>query len=87
MEIGTLLQGYNIPLIKSHRTERGDLISYFAEKMNASRNSAGYKELTIKAWACKLSIFNTEQLYHLRMKCDQAKNFGACFNYYVFPRK
>lgn len=72
---------------KSRRTERGDLISYFSEKMNASRIKGGYKPLSLSGWSYKLSIFKTDQLYALRKKCDESVNFGRTFNYYVFPKK
>ena len=82
-----LFNGYAIQTKKSHRTERGDLISFFSEKINPDRVKAGYGEISMSRLAHLLSIYSTENLYQLRMKCERAKNFGACFNYYLFPKK
>lgn len=79
---------YKLPEItKTKRTERGDLIDFFLERMNSERKKDGRKLYSKSSMAYFLSVYTTEGLYHLRMKCDRAKNFGATFNYYVFPKK
>lgn len=83
----SLLVGYEIKIIKTRRTERGDLLSYFLERMNPERLKGGYKVWTIKQLGYFLSIFRTGDLYSLRMKCDRANKFGVCFNYFVFSKK
>lgn len=84
MTTAELLNGYQVKIIKTRRTERGDLLSYFLERMNPLRLKGGYKVWTIGQVGYFLSIFRTGDLYSLRIKCDQAKNFGKTFNYYVF---
>lgn len=83
----TLFADYKIPTCKkSRKTERGEFIDYFLEKINTIRRHEGYKELQKSAIAYFLSVYNVEQLYLLRLKCDQAKNWGKTFNYFVFPK-
>ena len=77
---------YNFKPIKSHRTERGDLISYFTEKINAGRVGTKYKPLPISSIGNLLKIYTTSDLYFLRMKCEKAKNFYATFWYFVKPK-
>lgn len=83
---GQLFTGYKVSTVKSRRSERGDLIDVFYERMNAERKRQGYKEWTKSSVAYFLSIYTTQQLYFLRMKCENAKNFGATFNYFIFPK-
>jgi len=84
--IKQLFENYKIESVKSRRTERGDLVSYFLENMNADRRKQGRKEWTIANVAYFLSIYSVEDLYHLRMKCDKAKNFCACLLWHLFPK-
>jgi len=69
--------------IRSRRSERSDLISYFLEKINASREGTQYKPLTIGYMAHLLSIYSVSDLYLLRIKCDNAKTFAKCFWYFA----
>lgn len=87
MTTAELLNGYQVKVLKTRRTERGDLLSYFLERMNPERLKGGYRVWTIKQIGYFLSIFRTGDLYSLRMKCDRANKFGACFNYYVFSKQ
>jgi hypothetical protein len=78
---------------KSRRTERGDLIVAFTERLNAERGKA-YKPLTIGYVSYLLSIkdshqrmvFPLSELYFFYKKCKEAKNFTACFWYHVKPK-
>ncbi len=36
-----LFEGYKISTVKSRRTERGDLLDYFLERMNSDRKVNG----------------------------------------------
>lgn len=88
MQIASLLSGYKLPQpTKKRRTERGDFLEYFYEKINHSRRRDGFKELTMQRLGFMLSLFTTEDLYHLRLKCDSAEDWGKCFNFYVFSKK
>lgn len=69
--------------IRSRRSERSDLVSYFLEKINASRVGTVYKPLTIEYMAVLLSAYSVSQLYQLRIKCDNAKTFAKCFWYFA----
>lgn len=71
-----LFENYKLQTTKSKKTERGELIKYFADKMNYSMPRAG---------DC-LSIYNDDLLYALKQKCDGAKNFQACFNWHLYPK-
>lgn len=89
----SLLAGYKIKeSAKSRRTERGDLLDFFYEKVKPSydeyQTSKGSKRTMTKSqMANLLSIFSVQQLYFLRIKCDEAKNFVSLFWYYVRPKK
>lgn len=76
-----------LPVIKSRRTERGDLLTYFMRKMNPGRSLNGFKEHSIATWGYFLSRYTTSDLYFLKERCEKAKNFEATFNYLVFPKK
>ena len=68
---------------RTHRSERGDLITYFLEKINSDRDGVKYKKLTVSYMAHKLSLYTTPQLYYLRIKCDEAKSFSKCFWFFA----
>ncbi len=72
-----LLSGYELSTVRSKRTERGDLLTFFSEKMNMS----------IKRTAHALSVYNVDMLYFLKDKCEKSSSFGKCFNWHVFPKK
>lgn len=78
----SLLQNYTFTPVKSRRSERGDLLDYFLEKINLSRVGTNFKPMTKSGMAYLLSVYTTEQLYHLRFKCDKASNFAKCFWWY-----
>lgn len=83
-----LFSGYTLPVpLRSRRTERGDLISYFHERLSAHQKAEGRRVWSIKEMGYFLSIYPTGELYVLRMKCDSAKNFCACLLWHLFPKK
>lgn len=82
-----LFKDYKVATVNSTKTERGELLSFFLEKMNESRRSGGYKEWKMSSIGYFLAPFSIENLYQLKGQCERAKNFGACFNHYVFPKK
>ena len=82
-----LFTDYTIPMIRSRRSERGDLIQSFLSTINAGRINTKYKPLTIPYIGHLLSIYSTSDLYILKQKCDRAKNFSATFFYFVKPKQ
>jgi len=85
--IKDLFQNYRIaePVKKSgRRSERGDLIVEFTEKINSERGER--KHFTVSSMAYMLSIYKTGDLYDLLKKCNSAKSFTACFWYFVKPK-
>ena len=82
-----LFQSYKIPMIKSRRSERSDLLQSFLDTINAGRVNTKYKPLTIPYIGHLLSIYSTSDLYILKQKCDRAKNFSATFFYFVKPKQ
>jgi hypothetical protein len=78
---------YNFQPVKSHRSERGDLLDFFTEKINAGRVGTKYPPITKSSMGNLLSIYSTEDLYHLRIRCERAKNFTATFWYFCRPKQ
>lgn len=79
-----LFDNYRLVPVKSRRTERGDLITEFAERVNAERGER--KPLTVAGIGYMLSPFNVSDLYVLLKKCQDAKSFSACFWHFVKPK-
>jgi hypothetical protein len=80
---------YRFQAIKSRRSERGDLLEYFTNTINKQRIGTKYKQLSISYIGNLLSVYSTGDLYVLKDKCSNAKNFSACFFYFAkcTPRK
>lgn len=68
---------------KSRRTERGDLITSFTEKLNKDREGTKYKPLKVPFVASLLSKVSVFNLYRLHKECEEAKNFSSLFWYKV----
>lgn len=82
MEIKTtkdLFNNYRIVSTKTKRSERGDLITTFTERLNQERIGTAYKPLTLSYIANLLSVYKTGDLYVLLRKCNEAKSFSKCF--------
>lgn len=56
---------------KTRNTERGDLLQYFVQKINASSNRG--KPATIPYIAMRLKGFGEKDLYYLKSVCDAAE--------------
>lgn len=80
-----LFSNYRIVSVKSRRSERGDLITEFTERINSERGDR--KPFTISAMSYFLSIYNVDDLYVLLKKCNEARSFTACFWYHVRVKK
>jgi hypothetical protein len=89
MEIKTtkdLFSNYRIVSTKTHKSERGELITTFTERLNQERMGTVYKPLSLSYIANLLSVYKTGDLYVLLKKCGEAKSFTATFWYYVKPK-
>ncbi len=82
-----LFEKYQLQPVKSHRTERGDIITSFREHINQDRIGTKYKQLPVAYFAQLLSIYSDSDLYILLQKCNQAKSFTKCFWYFARPKK
>lgn len=61
---------------KTRNTERGDLLVYFVQKINAERDGKKYKKVKIPYVAGKLTGFELRDLYYIKSICDDAHNRG-----------
>lgn len=70
---------YLAPTKKGVRlNENGELLRYFCIKLNPSRESKGYKPLTIKGVQKILKHMSRKRdLYWLKSVCDDAENRGG----------
>ncbi|MDE2213332.1 MAG: hypothetical protein KGJ34_02255 [Patescibacteria group bacterium] len=68
-------------------TERGDLMEYFMEKLNASRARDGLAPLTMSRMGRILIGIPTKDLYYLKRVCEEAPNFSKKFWWEVDPKK
>jgi len=55
---------------KSKATERGDLLVYFQNEVNRSRDGVKFKKLRIQAIAARLTKIETKDLYALKSKME-----------------
>lgn len=68
-------------------TERGELMQYFADKLNAPRVKDGYPPLTLARMGRVLQAIPTKDLYYLKRVCDDAKDFSKKFWWEINPKK
>ena len=68
-------------------TERGELMRYFCERLNASRIADGLKPVTMARMGKILEAIPTTDLYYLKSVCDQSRNFSKKFWWEVDPKK
>lgn len=71
----------------SRKTERGELLKYFCERINAERLADGYPKITIGRMGKMLEKVPTKDLYYLKRVCDDAKNFSKRFWVELNPKK
>lgn len=64
---------------KDRRTERGELMKYFCEKLNIARKQDGLPPLNMPRMGRILQGIPTKDLYYLQSVCDDAKNFSKKF--------
>ncbi len=72
---------------KDKVTERGELMCYFADKLNVSRTRDGYPLLSLGRMGRVLQAIPTKDLYYLKSVCEQSKDFSKKFWWEVNPKK
>lgn len=65
---------------KEQKTERGELMRYFLEKLNQSRAKDGLAPLTMPRMGRVLVAIPTRDLYFLKSVCDDAEARGNSFS-------
>ena len=61
------------------RTERGELMRFFLDKLNTGRSVDGLPPLTMGRMGHILQGIPTKDLYYLQSVCNDAKNFSKKF--------
>ncbi len=65
--------------VNDRRTERGELMKFFCEKLNTGRSADGLPPLTMGRMGHILQGIPTKDLYYLQSVCNDAKNFSKKF--------
>ena len=68
-------------------TERGELMRYFCQKLNVSRERDGLSPITMGRMGKTLEKIPTKDLYYLKRICDEAGNFSKKFWWETNPKK
>lgn len=64
------------------KSERAEIVKKFVDKLNALRESAGYKKLPPSFYAIKMAesgLKSNTDLYWFYRYCEDAKDFGKCW--------
>lgn len=69
------------------QTERGELMKYFCERINAGRLRDGLPKITMGRMGKMLEKIPTKDLYYLKSVCDKAENFSKKFWWELNPDK
>ncbi|HEY4514183.1 MAG TPA: hypothetical protein VJH69_02565 [Candidatus Paceibacterota bacterium] len=69
------------------RTERGELMKYFCERINSDRRNDGMPLITMPRMGKMLEKIPTKDLYYIKSVCDKAQNFSKKFWYLLNPEK
>lgn len=72
---------------KNRKTERGELMRYFCNRLNAARKEDGIPPLTMPRMGKILQGIPVRDLYYLKSVCEQSKNFSKKFWWEVNPKK
>lgn len=72
---------------KDKATERGELMKYFMDRLNAARLRDGLPPLTMPRMGRLLVAIPTKDLYYLKRVCDEAKDFSKKFWWEINPKK
>ena len=71
---------------KDRVTERGELLTFFLEKLNRMRAQDGLAPLTMPRMGKTLEAIPTKDLYYLKSVCEQAPNFSKKFWWEINPK-
>ncbi|OGG60637.1 hypothetical protein A2765_03610 [Candidatus Kaiserbacteria bacterium RIFCSPHIGHO2_01_FULL_56_24] len=71
---------------RMRQTERGELMKYFCDRLNATRVRDGYPHITMGRMGKILEQIPTKDLYYLKRVCDDAKNFSKKFWWELDPK-
>jgi len=82
--IGTHLKR---PVKHSRETERGELMKYFCERLNADRRRDGLGPISMGRMGKILERIPTKDLYYIKTVCDEALHFSKKFWYVLNPDK
>lgn len=69
------------------KTERGEMMQYFMDKLNISRKEDGLSDITIPRMGRILQGIPTKDLYYLKSVCDDSPNFSKKFWWELKPNK
>ena len=72
---------------QTRKTERGDLMEYFCEKLNRARARDELPKITMGRMGKMLEKIPTKDLYYMKRVCDDAENFSKKFWYLLNPDK
>jgi hypothetical protein len=78
---------FNKRVASTRATERGELMQYFVQRLNASRAEDGLPPISMGRMGKLLEKIPTKDLYYLKRICDDAKNFSKKFWYELHPEK
>ena len=71
----------------ARKTERGELMEYFCEKLNRTRARDGLSAITMGRMGKLLEKIPTKDLYYIQRVCNDAENFSKKFWYLLNPEK
>jgi hypothetical protein len=72
---------------KVRETERGELMKYFCEELNATRLQDGYDKITMPRMGKILESIPTKDLYYIKRVCRDSKSFSKTFWWLLDPSK
>jgi hypothetical protein len=84
--IAVLLNHRPRPIVSSRETERGQLLTYFRDKINAGRVGTKYRPVSIPRIAKMLETIPTKDLYYLKRICEDSRSFSARFFWELNPQ-
>lgn len=74
-------------MAKTRTTERGELMGYFCEQLNAGRAKDGLPSISMGRMGKMIEKIPTKDLYYIKRVCDDAQNFSKKFWYLLNPDK
>lgn len=72
---------------KARETERGELMRYFCDSLNATRAADGYDRITMPRMGKILEAIPTKDLYYIKRVCNDSKHFSKTFWWLLDPTK